>query len=57
MRKKDKIKITKISVKVPGIEIPRDQLDAFRRTIRNAARKYSKSTDVGILLCYTSSDK
>lgn len=57
MKNKDKLKITRISVKVPGIEIPAERLDDFRRAIRNAARRFSAMEKVDVNLSYTESNK
>lgn len=57
MKTKDKLKITRIAVKVPGIEITAERLDDFRRAIRNTARKFSAMEEVGVNLSYTESNK
>lgn len=57
MKNKNKLKITRISVKVPGIEIPAERLDEFKRAIRNAARRFSAMENVDVNLSYTESNK
>lgn len=57
MKNKEKLKITRISVKVPGIEIPAERLEDFRRAIRNASRRFVAMEKVDVSLSYTESNK